>query len=83
MKLNTVVTALNCREDMSAFVLRFQPERWKVFQVLPMAGQNDGDVEPLLIDDDSFPPSSSGTSPWWRRASGPSPRATTTCRAPT
>jgi radical S-adenosyl methionine domain-containing protein 2 len=54
VKLNTVVTALNCREDMSVFVRRFQPERWKVFQVLPMAGQNDGDVEPLLIDDDTF-----------------------------
>ncbi|MDP2316756.1 MAG: viperin family antiviral radical SAM protein [Pseudomonadota bacterium] len=54
VKLNTVVTALNCREDMSAFVRRFQPERWKVFQVLPMAGQNDGDVETLLIDDDTF-----------------------------
>jgi radical S-adenosyl methionine domain-containing protein 2 len=54
VKLNTVVTALNCREDMSAFVRRFQPERWKVFQVLPMAGQNDGDVEPLLIDEGRF-----------------------------
>jgi radical S-adenosyl methionine domain-containing protein 2 len=54
VKLNTVVTALNCREDMSAFVRRFQPERWKVFQVLPMAGQNDGAVEALLIDEGRF-----------------------------
>lgn len=54
VKLNTVVTALNCEEDMSAFVRRFQPERWKVFQVLPIAGQNDGKVEPLLIDAAAF-----------------------------
>jgi radical S-adenosyl methionine domain-containing protein 2 len=48
-KLNTVVTALNWREDMSSLVRRVHPERWKVFQVLPIAGQNDGRVEPLLI----------------------------------
>ncbi|HEX4423484.1 MAG TPA: viperin family antiviral radical SAM protein [Kofleriaceae bacterium] len=48
IKLNTVVTALNHHEDMTALVRRIAPERWKVFQVLPVAGQNDG-VEPLLI----------------------------------
>lgn len=50
VKLNTVVTALNWREDLSPLVRRIRPARWKVFQVLPVAGQNDGDVEPLLID---------------------------------
>ncbi len=54
LKLNTVVTALNWQEDMRAFVRRFAPERWKVFQVLPVAGQNDGAVEPLLIDGARF-----------------------------
>lgn len=49
VKLNTVVTALNADEDLSAQVRRVRPERWKVFQVLPMLGQNDGLVEPLLI----------------------------------
>ncbi|PIE18644.1 MAG: radical SAM domain protein [Proteobacteria bacterium] len=49
VKLNTVVTAETWREDMSALVLAVRPERWKVFQVLPVAGQNDGDVEDLLI----------------------------------
>ncbi|MEK6607337.1 MAG: viperin family antiviral radical SAM protein [Myxococcota bacterium] len=53
-KLNTVVTALNCDEDMSAFVRRARPDRWKVFQVLPIGGQNDGRVEPLLISPDQF-----------------------------
>ncbi len=54
LKLNTVVTALNWREDMSGFVRRVQPERWKVFQVLPVGGQNDGAVEDLLIDAGRF-----------------------------
>lgn len=53
-KLNTVVTALNCQEDMSAFVRRARPERWKIFQVLPVDGQNNGKVEPLLIDQEKF-----------------------------
>ncbi len=38
VKLNTVVTRLNYQEDMSAFVRRVRPERWKVFQVLPVDG---------------------------------------------
>lgn len=54
VKLNTVVTALNCHEDLSPLVRAIQPERWKVFQVLPVAGQNDGKVEPLLIDAAQF-----------------------------
>jgi radical S-adenosyl methionine domain-containing protein 2 len=48
------VTALSWEEDMSAFVRRVQPARWKVFQVLPVGGQNDGLVEPLLITPDQF-----------------------------
>jgi len=54
LKLNTVVTALNWSEDMSAFVRAFKPERWKVFQVLRVEGQNDGRVEPLLIEPEQF-----------------------------
>jgi radical S-adenosyl methionine domain-containing protein 2 len=48
LKLNTVVTALNHHEDMTDLVHRIRPERWKVFQVLPIHGQNDG-AEDLLI----------------------------------
>lgn len=54
VKLNTVVTALNHDEDLSALVRTIRPDRWKVFQVLPVAGQNDGKVEPLLIDAAQF-----------------------------
>jgi len=54
VKLNTVVTALNWHEDMSGVVRRIAPERWKVFQVLRVVGQNDGRVEPLLITPEQF-----------------------------
>lgn len=54
LKLNTVVTNLNWHEDASDLVRTISPERWKVFQVLPMTGQNDGDVDDLLITRDQF-----------------------------
>ena len=54
IKLNTVITSLNYQEDMSDFIRRVRPERWKVFQVLPVDGQNDGSVEDLLISTEQF-----------------------------
>ena len=39
---------------MSSLVLGLRPERWKVFQVLPVKGQNDDQVEPLLISNSQF-----------------------------
>jgi radical S-adenosyl methionine domain-containing protein 2 len=54
IKLNTVVTGLNFQENMSDFVRRVRPERWKIFQVLPVQGQNDGSVEELLISPQQF-----------------------------
>jgi radical S-adenosyl methionine domain-containing protein 2 len=53
IKLNTVVTAQNHHEDLTALVRRLRPERWKIFQVLPIAGQNDG-IEPLLVSTPQF-----------------------------
>jgi radical S-adenosyl methionine domain-containing protein 2 len=54
LKLNTVVTALNWQEDMRGLLRELRPARWKVFQVLAIAGQNDGDVEPLMISRQQF-----------------------------
>ncbi|MBI5529372.1 MAG: radical SAM protein [Deltaproteobacteria bacterium] len=55
LKVNTVVTTLNCMEDMTPFVQAMKPDgRWKVFQVLPIQGQNDGKVENLLVAPESF-----------------------------
>ncbi|SEG80128.1 radical S-adenosyl methionine domain-containing protein 2 [Thermomonospora echinospora] len=54
LKMNTVVTAGNWREDMADFVIEARPERWKVFQALPVAGQNSGRVDPLLTTLEQF-----------------------------
>lgn len=45
-KLNTVVTRLNKDDDMSDLVTVAQPERWKIFQYLPIEGER---IDPELI----------------------------------
>ena len=42
-KLNTVVCRPNYQEDMNMNITRLQPFRWKCFQVLLVAGENDSD----------------------------------------
>lgn len=54
MKLNTVVCKANLDDDMSALVMELKPERWKIFEVLPVEGQNDGDVDDLLLAEGEF-----------------------------
>jgi radical S-adenosyl methionine domain-containing protein 2 len=54
LKVNTVVTSLTIDEDMSDFIRALAPERWKVLRVLPVGGQNDGKVEPLLVTHAQF-----------------------------
>lgn len=36
LKVNTVVNALNCSEDMGGLIHRLAPERWKVLRMLPI-----------------------------------------------
>lgn len=50
LKLNTVVHALNFDEDLRAFVAALKPERWKLFRVLPMGGQNDTQIDKFELD---------------------------------
>ncbi len=54
LKLNTVVTRYNCNEDMNDFIVAIGPERWKVFQFLPIEGQNDKSTEELRITATEF-----------------------------
>jgi len=54
VKLNSVITRLNVGEDLSGLVRRVRPLRWKVFQVLAVAGQNDGKIDDLLISGAAF-----------------------------
>lgn len=53
-KLNTVVCSSNYLEDISDFVISIKPERWKIFQVLPMIGQNDNHIEDFIVSKNDF-----------------------------
>ena len=41
LKVNTVVNRHNADEDFRSFVRAMNPERWRIFQALPVEGQND------------------------------------------
>jgi len=60
-KVNTVVTSKNRHEDMSSLINEVKPDRWKIFQVLPVEGENFGDgagklqsIDGLLISTVEF-----------------------------
>lgn len=54
LKINTTVTALSRNEDMTAFIRRTDPDRWKVLQMLHIRGENDGAVADLSVTDAEF-----------------------------
>lgn len=54
LKINTVVNAINCKEDLTDFIKKAKPKRWKVLQVLPIKGQNDDSIELLKITNLAF-----------------------------
>src|SRR5260370_26133052 len=54
LKVNTVVTRANLREDMSEFIIQAHPWRWKIMQVLPVRGQNDTSVALLIVTRKEF-----------------------------
>ncbi len=53
-KLNTTVHALNWQENLSTFIEATQPERWKVFQVLRVDGQNDAHFSEFAVTSEQF-----------------------------
>ena len=48
------MTQINCDEDLTKFIAEARPERWKLLQVLPVRGQNDGLVDGQLITPQQF-----------------------------
>ena len=54
LKINTTVTRLNWMEDMRPLVRILKPDRWKIFQVLHIGGQNDYNFDKLSINDKQF-----------------------------
>lgn len=53
-KINTVVNSSNFDENLSDFVTKINPKRWKVLQVLLVEGQNDNKVDDFLITQKQF-----------------------------
>lgn len=54
LKINTVVCSKNHTEDLSDFISQAGPERWKIFQVLPVIGQNDREIADFVISEEQF-----------------------------
>lgn len=54
LKINTVVHSLNYQESMYEFIKYAKPERWKVFQVLPIKGENDEFIDEFKINEQQF-----------------------------
>ncbi len=54
LKINTVVTSLNYLDDMGPLISALQPDRWKVFQLLLIAGENDITAGNLLATSEQF-----------------------------
>lgn len=54
LKINTVVTSVTWQEDFTAFIRAAQPERWKIFQALPIQGQNDAHIDAFVVTPEQF-----------------------------
>ena len=54
IKVNTVVTRSNLKDDLTGFIIRACPERWKLLQVLPVEGQNDALIGQYEVSSDEF-----------------------------
>ena len=54
LRLNTVVNRHNVAEDFRPFIRAIAPERWMIFQVLPVTGQNDLHFDEFAITRDEF-----------------------------
>ena len=54
LKVNTVVNRHNVAEDFRPFIRSIAPERWKIFQVLPVAGQNNLRFDEFAIGREEF-----------------------------
>jgi radical S-adenosyl methionine domain-containing protein 2 len=54
LKVNTVVTALNETEDLTALIRALRPSKWKPLQFVHVPGENDDTAPALGITDEAF-----------------------------
>ena len=53
-KVNTVVCRLNHREDLNEFITSSGIARWKILQIMAVAGQNDEHIDNLSVTREEF-----------------------------
>jgi len=53
IKINTVVTQLNKDENFTELISQIKPEKWKIFQILIIRGENDK-ARSLMINNEEF-----------------------------
>lgn len=53
-KINTVVNRVNHRETMTGFIADSGIARWKILQVMAVAGQNDANIDLLTVTREEF-----------------------------
>lgn len=54
LKINTVVNSYNYKENMTGFIIKANPERWKVFKVLPIEKQNNKNYKRYEVSNSEF-----------------------------
>lgn len=54
LKINTVVNTYNKTEDFHYLINYAKPDRWKVFQALPVEGQNDEQFDEVKITSEEY-----------------------------
>jgi len=54
LKVNSVITSLNYSENMMKHILSIKPDRWKVFQLLQIEGENIESTKDLVISEEEF-----------------------------
>ncbi len=54
LKINTVVSKYNKDEDLNEFINLVKPERWKIFQALPIQNQNDKYLNDYIVTHKEF-----------------------------
>lgn len=53
-KINTVVSSLNCHEDMNGFIASSGIARWKILQIMAVTGQNDQHIDIMSVSRAGF-----------------------------
>lgn len=54
LKINTVVSKVNFKDNLTKFIEYAKPKRWKVLQVLPIIGQNDAEIDAFKISSTEY-----------------------------